>query len=128
MFKATPYTPEFDGDLKHLKKRYPSLDDDLAVLTKALHVWLRVLGKAGQSYDDGYVIMNNYGANDCHLYKVKHMACASIPGKGSRTGLRVICAYWPESDTLEFIQLYFKADNDLENQSRVRNYVKTVRR
>jgi len=36
MFKATPYTPEFEGDLKHLKKRYPSLDEDLAILVKAL--------------------------------------------------------------------------------------------
>ena len=94
---------EFESDLKHLKKRYPSLDEDLAVLTKALHVWLRVSGKAGQSYDDGYIIMSDYGTNGCFLYKVRHMACAAIPGKGSRTGLRVICAYWPESDTLEFI-------------------------
>jgi hypothetical protein len=128
MFRATPRLPEFEGDLKHLKKRYPSLDDDLAVLIKALHVWLRVLAKAGQSYDDGYVIMSNYGANSCHLYKVKHMACAAIPGKGSRTGLRVICAYWPVSNTLEFIELYVKADSDLEDQNRIRNYVKTARR
>ncbi|MBA4365834.1 MAG: hypothetical protein C0398_07560 [Coprothermobacter sp.] len=104
MFRATPYTPEFEGDLKHLKKRYPSLDEDLTVLAKALYVWLRVLGKAGQSYDDGYVIMSNYGTNGCHLYKVKHMACAAIPGKGSRTGLRVICAYWPASDTPDFMR------------------------
>jgi hypothetical protein len=128
MFSSILCLPEFEGDLKHLKKRYPSLDEDLVVLTKALHVWLCILGKAGQSYDDGYVIMSNYGANGCHLYKIKHMACAAIPGKGSRTGLRVICAYWPESDTLEFIQLYFKADSDLEDQKRIRNYVKTVQR
>ena len=128
MFSSILCLPEFEGDLKYFKKRYPSLDEDLAVLAKALYVWLRVLGKAGQSYDDGYVIMSNYGANGCHLYKVKHMACAAIPGKGSRTGLRVICAYWPECDTMEFIQLYFKADSELEDQKRIRNYVKTVRR
>ena len=89
MFSSTLRLPEFEGDLKHLKKRYPSLDEDLVVLTKALHVWLRVLGKAGQSYDDGYVIMSNYGANGCHLYKVKHMACAAIPGRVSPTESRI---------------------------------------
>jgi len=36
MFKATPYTPEFEGDLKRLKKRYQRLDGDLAILIKAL--------------------------------------------------------------------------------------------
>jgi hypothetical protein len=128
MFRATPRLPEFEGDLKHLKKRYRSLDEDLDTLVKALHVWLCVQGKAGQSYDDGYVIMSGYGANGCYLYKVRHMACAAIPGKGSRTGLRVVCAYWPASDTLEFIQLYVEADSSLEDQNRVRNYVKTVSR
>jgi hypothetical protein len=128
MFKSILRLAEFESDLKHLKKRYPSLDEDLTVLIKALHVWLCFQGKAGQSYDDGYVVMSGYGTSGCYLYKIKHMACAAIPGKGSRTGLRVVCAYWPESDTLELIQLYFKADNDLENQNRVRNYVKTIRR
>ena len=128
MFRGILHLAEFKGDLKHLKKRYPSLDEDLAVLIKALHVWLCVKGKAGQSYDDGYVIMSGYGDNGCYLYKVKHMACAAIPGKGSRTGLRVVCAYWPVSNTLEFIELYVKADSDLEDQNRIRNYVKTVRR
>ncbi|MHB8107353.1 MAG: hypothetical protein ACYDH4_07990 [Candidatus Cryosericum sp.] len=128
MFSSILRLPEFDGDLKHLKKRYSSLDEDLAVLTKALHVWLCVQGKAGQSYDDGYVVMSDYGANGCFLYKVKHVACASMRGKGSRTGLRVICAYWPKSDTLEFIEIYFKGDSEREDQHRIRRYIKTVRR
>jgi len=128
MFSSIQRLPEFDGDLKRLKKRYSSLDDDLAVLIKALYVWLRIQGKPGQSCGDRYVVMSGYGPNGCYLYKIRHMACAAIPGKGSQTGLRVVCAYWPDSDTLEFIQLYFKADSTREDQNRIRNYVKTVRR
>ncbi|MHB8071493.1 MAG: hypothetical protein ACYDHF_06040 [Candidatus Cryosericum sp.] len=129
MFRSIPRLPEFDGDLKRLKKRYPSLDGDLDVLTRALYVWLHIQGKPGQSCGDRYVVMSGYSTNiGCCLYKIRHMACAAIPGKGSQTGLRVVCAYWPGSDTLEFIQLYFKADSGLEDQKRIRNYVKTVRR
>jgi hypothetical protein len=128
MFRTTLSLSEFEGDLKRLKKRYQSLDEDLAILIKALHVWLCLQGKAGQSRGDGFVIMSGYGANGCYLYKVRHVACAAIPGKGSRTGLRVVCAYWPVSDTLEFIQLYVKADSSLEDQNRIRNYVKIVHR
>ena len=128
MFSSIQRLPEFDGDLKRLKKRYSSLDDDLAVLIKALYVWLRIQGKPGQSCGDRYVVMSGYGTKGCCLYKIRHMACAAIPGKGSQTGLRVVCAYWSDSDTLEFIQLYFKADSDLEDQKRIRNYVKTVHR
>jgi len=129
MFSSILRLPEFDGDLKHLKKRYPSLDEDLAVLTKALHVWLCVSGKAGQSLNKSFVIMSGYApVDECFLYKVRHMSCKALKGKGNQTGLRVIFAYWADSDTLEFIQLYFKADSDLEDQKRIRNYVKTVQR
>jgi hypothetical protein len=128
MFRATPRLPEFAGDLKRLKKRYQSLDEDLAILIKALHVWLCLQGKAGQSYDDGYVLMSGYATEGCFLYKVKHMTCRALKGKGNRTGLRVIFAYWPGSDTFELIQLYFKADNESEDQQRVKDYVRTVHR
>jgi hypothetical protein len=128
MFSSILRLPEFDGDLKRLKKRYPSLDGDLEILTRALYVWLHIQGKPGQSCGERYVVMSGYSPNGCCLYKIRHMACAGIPGKGSQTGLRVICAYWSDSDTLEFIQLYFKADDNLENQSRIRDYIKMVHR
>lgn len=129
MFSSILHLPEFDSDLKYLKKRYSSLDEDLGVLTRALYVWLHIQGKPGQSCGTRYVVMNGYGTSSgCCLYKIRHMACAAIPGKGSQTGLRVVCAYWPMSDTLEFIEIYFKADNDRENQSRVRDYIKMVHR
>jgi hypothetical protein len=128
MFKSILQAPGFEVDLKHLKKCYKSLDEDLETLTKALCVWLCVQHKAGQSYDDGYVVMSGYAASGCYLYKVRHMTCRALKGMGNRTGLRVIFAYWPESDTLELIQIYFKADHDLEDQARVRSYLKAIRR
>lgn len=128
MFRAILRLPEFEGDLKHLKKRYQGLDEDLDTLVKALHLWLCLQHQAGQSKDDGYVLMSGYATNGCFLYKVKHMTCRALKGKGNRTGLRVIFAYWPESNTFELIQLYFKADNESEDQQRVKNYVRTVHR
>jgi hypothetical protein len=129
MFSQILHTPEFEVDLKHLKKRYQSLDEDLETLIKALFLWLCLQHKAGQSLNKSFVIMSGYAPVDgCFLYKVRHMSCKALKGKGNQTGLRVIFAYWPASDTLELIQLYFKADSGREDQNRVRNYVKTVQR
>jgi len=129
MFSSALRLPEFDGDLKRLKKRYSSLDDDLAVLIKALYLWLCLEHRAGQSLNKSLVIMSGYAPPDgCFLYKVRHMSCRAMKGKGNQTGLRVICAYWPRSDTLEFIEIYFKGDSEREDQSRIRDYIKTVRR
>lgn len=130
MFRNTLRTPGFESDLKQLKKRYQSPDGDIDILTKALFSWFCVEQKAGQSCNDNFVLMSGYAPphGDCFLYKVRHMACRAMKGKGNRTGLRVIVAYWPGSDTCEFLQIYLKSDSALENQNRIRNYLKTVQR
>jgi len=129
MFRANQCLPAFDSDLKHLRKRYQSLDEDLTTLTKALYLWLCLQHKAGQSCDNSFVLMSRYApADGCFLYKVRHMPCKALKGRGNQTGLRVIFAYWPESDTLEFIQIYFKADSEREDRNRIAKYVKETRR
>jgi hypothetical protein len=129
MFRANQCLPAFDSDLKHLRKRYQSLDEDLTTLTKALYLWLCLQHKAGQSLNKSFVIMSGYvPVNGCFLYKVRHMPCKALKGRGNQTGLRVIFAYWPESDTLEFIQIYFKADSEREDRNRIAKYVKETRR
>jgi len=63
---------------------------------------------------------------DLPIYKVKKFACRTIPGKGVRTGLRLIYVYFPESDTLELIEIYFKGDKEREDGKRIKTFKKQL--
>jgi hypothetical protein len=55
--------PQLEGNLKHLKKHYQHLDEDLTILVEALLVWLVFkVGPVGRG-DDSHVMISGYGAS-----------------------------------------------------------------
>ncbi len=42
------------------------------------------------------------------IYKAKKFACRSLKGKGVRSGIRVIYAYFEKEDRIELIEIYYK--------------------
>jgi hypothetical protein len=46
------------------------------------------------------------------------MACKALKGRGINSGLRLVYAYFSESQKIIFIELYHK--NDKENEDRAR--------
>lgn len=109
--------PEFDKDLKHLIKRYRSLEDDLTVF---INTQLVLLHK--QKIDNrGIVLINNLGIEEHKIFKAVKFACKSIHGRGAASGIRLTYAYFEEADHIEFIQIYFKADDENEDRERIKN-------
>lgn len=109
--------PEFDKDLKHLLKRYRSLEDDLTVF---INTQLVLLHK--QKIDNrGIVLINNLGIEEPKIFKAVKFACKSIHGRGAASGIRLTYAYFEEADHIEFIQIYFKADDENEDRERIKN-------
>lgn len=109
--------PEFDRDLKQLLKRYRSLEDDLTVF---INTQLVLLHK--QKIDNrGIVLINNLGIEEPKIFKAVKFACKSIHGRGAASGIRLIYAYFEEADHIEFIQIYFKADDENEDRERIKN-------
>jgi hypothetical protein len=47
-----------------------------------------------------------------------NIACKALKGRGINSGLRLVYAYFPESQKIIFIELYHK--NDKENEDRAR--------
>jgi mRNA-degrading endonuclease RelE of RelBE toxin-antitoxin system len=95
------FLPEFEKDLKKLKKKYKTLPDDLAVLEKVLSV-------SAEPQPPQRVQISSLGIESPVIVKVKHFTCRSLKGKGARSGIRIIYAYLQAEQRVEFVEMYFK--------------------
>lgn len=119
-FREAERLPEFVRDLKRLLKRYPTLEEDLETFAQTQLFLYHKLGIDNR----GVVRIDNLGRTRAPIFKATKFACRSLKGKGSRSGIRVIYAYFEERDRIEFIQIYTKADKDVENRERIKsNYM-----
>lgn len=107
---------EFDKDLKKLKKKYRSLDEDLNVIKKVLEI------RPDESPPFSFTI-NNLSITTC-VIKVKKIACKSLKGRGVNSGLRLIYAYFPSEQIITFVELYHKNEKDNEDRQRILNNFK----
>ncbi len=118
IFNEIRELPEFRKEFKALSKRFKSLPEDFETFKKsqlkAFHK-LRVDNK-------GTVRISNIGIDYPIIYKVKKFACRALKGRGANSGIRVIYAYYPDNDIIEFIEIYFKGDKESENRSRILRY------
>lgn len=106
-------TKRFDQDVKALRKRFRSLDQDLETLTKVIAV--RPIPPTSFSVEiPGY-------SSEIKIVKVRKMACRSLPGRGSHTGLRLIYASYGQ--TIVFLELYFKSDQEREAHERILDFI-----
>jgi hypothetical protein len=115
-FKKITRGDGFSRDLRHLLKKYRSLEEDLEVFIKAqlfayhkLHV-----------DNNGIFPVNNLGFEVPKMYKAKKFACKALKGRGARSGIRVIYAYLPESDEIYLLEIYSKNDKENEDRDRIK--------
>ena len=120
IFNEVSSLPEFDKDLKKLKK-FKTLKDDLDTFTEKQ---LQLFHKLGID-NKGIVQISNLGIEYPKIYKARKFACRSLKGKGSASGIRVIYAYFKDKDRVEFTEIYYKGDKENEDRERIlRHYRK----
>lgn len=119
LFKRITHVPEFEKDMKRLK-RFSSLEDDLRMFIKAA---LNAFHK--QNIDSRAIFhISNLGIHSPKIYKAKKFACKALKGKGAQSGIRVVYAYHEEEDWIEFIEIYYKGDKENEDRERILRYYK----
>ncbi len=96
--------PEFDRELKSLLKKYRTLEEDLSILKSYLE-------KYPHGFEPIAFPISNLGIST-PVYKVKHFRCRALKSKGSRSGIRIIYAYFEEEKKIEFIEIYYKEKDD----------------
>ena len=106
----------FKRDLKKLSKRFRTLPEDLEVVKKVLHVHPEA--RPPFSYE-----IRGLGLDNC-VIKIRRMACRSLPGKGSNTGLRLVYAWFEEEKRIVFIEIFFKGDKENEDRERIIEFFK----
>ena len=115
VFKGIVYLEEFKKDFKKLAKKFPSLSKDLEVF---INVQLKLFHKLNID-NRGIVRISGLGIEYPEIYKVRKFACKSLKGTGSRSGIRVIYAYYPDLDKIEFIEIYYKGEKKNEDRERI---------
>jgi hypothetical protein len=117
LFKQITHVPEFEKDLKKLAKRFTSLEDDLKIFIK---VAMNAFHK--QNVDSKAIFhISDLGIHSPKTYKAKKFACKALKGKGARSGI-IIYAYHEDHDKVEYIELYYKGDKEIENRERIVKY------
>lgn len=117
-FKHIEQLDKFKKDLKKLLKRFPSLEEDLDSLIKAQLIAYHKLNIDNH----GIFAIENLSIQNPKIFKVKKFACKSLKGKGVHSGIRITYAYFPEEDRIEFIEIYYKGDQENEDRERIKNY------
>jgi mRNA-degrading endonuclease YafQ of YafQ-DinJ toxin-antitoxin module len=106
---------EFQKDLKHLLKKYRTLNEDLEVVMKILN------DEPGERPPFSFR-MEGIAIKTC-VIKIKKIACKALKGRGVNSGLRLIYAYYEEEQQIIFIELYHKNDKENEDRERIlRNF------
>jgi len=114
LFKKITHVPEFEKDLKKLLKRFSSLEEDLQTFIK---VAMNLFHK--QKIDSNAIFhISDLRIRSPKIYKAKKFACRALKGKGAQSGIRIIYAYHEEADWVEFIEIYFKGDEESEDRER----------
>ena len=122
IFDETREIPKFRRDFKNLsKKRFISLPDDInTFINTQLQLFHQLNIDIG-----GVVRISDLGIDYPIIYKVTKFACKSIKGKGVRSGIRIIYAYYEKENIIEFIEIYHKSDKPNEDKERILDYCKS---
>ena len=107
---------EFKKDVKHLSKKYKSIDVDIESVIAALET-------------DGLLIPHIERINNLWqdikipVYKLRRFWCESLK---SPSKMRLIFAYdekTKEIQLIQFLEIYAKADKTVEDRERIRKYL-----
>ena len=92
----------FEKQLKKLIKKYRSLEEDLEIAKKfaieAFHI-IKINNEA-------VWLVPKFDKKTVQIYKLKKFSCKALKGKGNRSGIRIIYAFYPEKFEVEFLEIY----------------------
>lgn len=100
----------FEKQIKKLIRKYRSLEEDLEIVKKYAIEAFHIENKDNEAVE----LVPKFDRKTVQIYKIRKFACKALKGKGVRSGIRVIYAFYPEKFEVEFLEIYFKEKNDTE--------------
>ena len=59
------------------------------------------------------------------IYKARKFACRALSGTGSNSGIRISYAHFAEENRIQFIEIYYKGDKEMEDRTRISRHYKS---
>ncbi|KKQ87949.1 MAG: hypothetical protein UT09_C0007G0032 [Parcubacteria group bacterium GW2011_GWF2_38_8] len=115
-------TSGFDKDIKRLLKKFRTLEDDVEVAKKNAIELFHLMKIDNNSVE----LIPNFCTDELKICKIKKFACKALKGRGVQSGIRIIYAYHVLTNTVDFIELYFKGESENENKERIKNYLGNI--
>lgn len=115
-------TDDFEKDFKRLLKKFPTLNEDIEE-AKVFAINLFHLQNMGRK---AIFPIPDFCSKEVKIYKLKKFACKSFKGRGVRSGIRIIYAFYEEFLQVDFIEIYFKGNKENEDFERIKNYLKNM--
>lgn len=112
----------FEKDFSKMLKRFKTLAADLEV-AKRNAIELFHLQKIN---NQSIFPIPKFCSSEIQICKLKKFACKALKGRGVQSGIRMIYAYHMKIFRVNFIEMYFKADQENENQQRIVEYLKNI--
>ncbi len=112
-------TDLFQKDFKKLSKKFRTLNDDFIVAKRTAIELLHVQNIDNQSI----VTITGYESDAVKIYKLRKFACKALKGKGVMSGVRLIYGYDARINTITFIEIYYKADQENEDRHRIKQFL-----
>jgi len=112
-------TSGFEKDLKRLLKKFRTLEDDVEVAKKNAIELFHLTKIDNNSVEP----IPNFCSDELKICKIKKFACKALKGRGVQSGIRVIYAYYVLTNTVDFIEIYFKGESENEDKERIKQYL-----
>ncbi|MCW5589927.1 MAG: hypothetical protein KIT27_09760 [Legionellales bacterium] len=124
MVKTIEYevSTSFLKDLKQLKKRFKTLDDDIAVAKKNAIELLHIKKIDNNSIE----LIPGLNSEVIKIYKIRKFACKALKGRGSQSGIRIIYAYDSRRQVVSLLEIYHKSDQVSESKARITQFLKNI--
>ena len=123
-------TEWFEKDFKKLLKKFRSLEEDLE-LVKLATIEPYYIGVVQNNIlvkkdANAIFLIPNFCNDELKICKIKKFACKALKGRGVQSGIRVIYAYHVLTNTVDFIEMYFKGESENEDKERIKEYLSSI--
>ena len=112
-------TSGFEKDVKRLLKKLRTLEDDVEVAKKNAIELFHLTKIDNNSVEP----IPNFCSDELKICKIKKFACKALKGRGVQSGIRVIYAHYVLTNTVDFIEIYFKGESEKEGKERIKKYL-----
>lgn len=106
--------------MKQLLKKFRTLEADIEIAQKFAVELLLIHRKDNRSIE----LIPSFDGETVRIYKIRKFSCKSLKGKWVQSGIRIIFAYFPDTQEVEYLEIYYKAGQENMDYDFAKEYFK----